>query len=335
MKALALLSGGLDSILATKLIMAQGIDVEAVYFHNPFCDCNMPNSSCKVSKKAADFLNIAFHKIELKEEYLWIIRNPKHGYGKNMNPCIDCRILQLKRAKTLLKKFSASFITTGEVVNERPMSQRKQAIEMIEKEAGVEGLILRPLSAKMLKETLPEKKGIIDRAKLLNIEGRSRKRQMELAEKFGIEKYPTPSGGCLLTYFGFSYKVKDLIDHDQLNMEQVRLLKLGRHFRLDDKTKLIVGRDEAENERILKIALGRNTIFLNAEEFVGPIAALLNGGSKGNIERAASVLAYYVNRAADTRKLRITYRQGGTRKPDSIFVRKAAKQLLDKLRVTK
>lgn len=333
-KALSLLSGGLDSILATKLIISQGIDVEALYFHNPFCDCARANSSCKVSEKAADFLKIPFHKVELKQEYLEIIRNPEHGYGKNINPCIDCRILQLKRAKALLKKFKASFLITGEVVNERPMSQRKAAIEMIEKEAGVEGLVLRPLSAKILKKTLPEKEAIIDRERLLDIEGRSRKRQMELAKKFGIEEYPTPSGGCLLTYSGFSYKVRDLIKYDQLNMEQAGLLKIGRHFRLDDKTKLIVGRDETENNKLIAMCANK-AVYLKVKDFAGPVGALLSGDGKEGIEQAASILAHYINKAADTQKLSIEYRQGDSGETNGIIVQKAPKQLMDKLRITK
>jgi len=334
MKAISLLSGGLDSILAAKLIIGQNIDVEAVYFHTPFCDCNMPQASCKISRKSADLLKVPFHKVELEEEFLDMVRNPKHGYGKNINPCIDCRIMQFKKAKELMRELGAGFIITGEVLNERPMSQRRPAMENIDKEAGVQGLILRPLSAKMLKETMPEKEGVVDRKKLLDIEGRSRKRQIELAKFYGIGEYLTPSGGCLLTYAGSSDKVRDLIKYSQLTMAHARLLKLGRHFRLDEKAKFIVGKDDAENERISAIKES-GAIFLNAQDFPGPMGVLPDGGSKESVELAASVLAYYVNKAGDAQSLNIAYRVSGGETKGSIAVTKITKPLLDGLRVTR
>lgn len=334
MKALSLLSGGLDSILATRLIIEQNIDVEAVYFHTPFCDCSLPGSSCKASQKAADFLGVSLHKIELKEEYLRIIRNPKYGYGKNMNPCIDCRILQFKKAKELMRKLDASFIITGEVLNERPMSQRRQTIEMMDKVARLEGLILRPLSTKRFKETVPEREGIVDRERLLDIQGRSRKIQMQLAVRFGIEEYPAPSGGCLLTYSGFSDKVKDLIRHNQLTMEQVRLLKLGRHFRLTEQIKFIIGRDKEENSRLLEHKVG-DTFFFKAKDFPGPIGMMVGGVSKSGIDLAASILAYYINKADNNQKLRIAYWQNDTGEIDSVIVDKIVRASLDNLRITR
>lgn len=334
MKALSLLSGGLDSVLASKFIIEQNIEVEAVYFHNPFCDCSLANSSCKVSQKAADFLKIPFHQVELKEEYLDMVRNPQYGYGKNINPCIDCRILQFKTAKELMKRLGAAFIVTGEVLNERPMSQRKRIIEMMDKTAGLEGLILRPLSAKRLKETCPEKEGLVDRERLLDIEGRSRKIQMELAARFGIEEYPTPSGGCLLTYSGFSDKVRDLIRHNQLTLGQVRLLKLGRHFRLTDTIKFIIGRDKEENRRLLEYK-DIGAVFLKAKDFPGPIGFMLGGVTKASLELAGSILAYYINKADSNQKLRIDYWQNGARAADSMMVSKIAVFSLDKLRITR
>lgn len=333
MKAITLFSGGLDSILATKLMIEQGIDLEAVYFHSPLCDCERPNSSCVAAKKAADLLNIPFHKIELRQEFLDIVRNPSHGYGKNINPCIDCRILQFKKAKALMDKFGASFIVTGEVVGERPMSQKKHTIDMIEKTADLKGLVLRPLSAKLFDETLPEKEGIVDREKLFDIQGRSRKRQMELAKKFRIEEYPAPAGGCLLTNAGFSDKVRDLIRHRQLTLEYVKFLKAGRHFRLSDEVKLIMGRDEKENDRIL--ALGnKETVFLKATDLPGPIGMLTPAGAEAPQELAASIIAYYINKAADDESIDIEFWRNNSEPHKTIATKKVAEPTLVKFRVT-
>jgi hypothetical protein len=334
-KVLSLLSGGLDSILATKLVMEQGLRVEALYFHTPFCDCAMPTASCKAAETAAKFLKAHFHKIELGDEFLDMVRNPRHGYGKNINPCIDCRILEFKKAKVLMKELGADFIITGEVLNERPMSQRRPVMEMIDREADVTGFVLRPLSAKRFNETMPEKHGLVDRAKLLDIDGRSRKRQMELANFYGIEEYPTPSGGCLLTYPGFSEKVRDLIRYNQLTMGQARLLKMGRHFRLDNKTKLIIGKDEEENQRLL-LTKGEKIIFLKAKDFPGPIGILLGEGLNGRVELAASILAHYVNKAACAGSLDILYWQDGSPHQDNrLAVSKISLADIKRLRITK
>ncbi|UCE96119.1 MAG: hypothetical protein JSV51_00455, partial [Candidatus Bathyarchaeota archaeon] len=201
MKALALLSGGLDSTLAVKLIQQQGIDVAAINFTSPFCLCG--KGGCGAAK-VAEQLKIPLKTINVGNDYLKILRNPKHGYGKNMNPCIDCRIFMFKRAKEFAKEVGASFIITGEVLNERPMSQRRKALDLIEEEAGLKGQVLRPLSAKLLPATEGERKGWFDRRKLLDIRGRSRKRQIELANEFTLKDYPCPAGGCLLTYKEFA-----------------------------------------------------------------------------------------------------------------------------------
>jgi tRNA U34 2-thiouridine synthase MnmA/TrmU len=333
MKALSLLSGGLDSILATRIILDQNIDVEAVYFHTPFCDCSMPKPSCLAAQEAAGLLNIPFHKIELGEEFLDMVRKPKHGYGKNINPCIDCRILEFKIAKSLMPKLNASFMITGEVLNERPMSQRRNVMEMIDKEAGVEDLVLRPLSAKRLKETLPERQGWVEREKLLYINGRSRKIQIELAKKFNIGEYPTPSGGCLLTYAGFSDKVRDLIKHNQLTLKHAKLLKTGRHFRLTPNIKMILGKDEKDNERLLRLNEG-TPIFLKAKDFPGPLAILPDGGTKDDIEMTASIVAYYVTKSI-ANKLHILYWQNGMNQLNTLLADKAESATINTLRITK
>jgi tRNA-specific 2-thiouridylase len=206
-KALALLSGGLDSTLAAKLILKQGIDVVAVNFVTPFCLCK--KGGCGATE-AAKQLGVPLKVVNVGDEYLKMVRKPKHGYGRNMNPCIDCRIFIVKKAKKYAKEVGAAFIFTGEVLDERPMSQHSRAMKIIEEESGLKGKILRPLSARLLPETDIEKKGLVDREKLLDIRGRSRKPQIKLAEKFNIKDYPCPAGGCLLTYREYANKLRDL-----------------------------------------------------------------------------------------------------------------------------
>src|SRR4030067_1983115 len=214
MKAIALLSGGLDSTLAAKLVIEQGIELEALNFITVFCNCTGRGETCLASQRAVESLGIPLKVFNVSEEYLDIVKRPQHGYGSNMNPCIDCRIFMLKKAKDYMKEGSASFLVTAEVLGERPMSQRKDAMRLIEKEAGLEGVILRPLSAKLLPPSIPEKEGWIDRERLLNIQGRSRKTQIELAAFFGIQDYTCPAGGCLLTDPGFAKRIKDLMIHN-------------------------------------------------------------------------------------------------------------------------
>ncbi|MCM8761412.1 MAG: hypothetical protein NC933_04695, partial [Candidatus Omnitrophica bacterium] len=195
-KAVVLFSGGLDSILATRLMMELGIEVACVHYYIEFAACGGGETS---AVNAAKMLGVPIKIFDITAEYLEMFRNPKHGYGANINPCIDCKILMLKKAKEYMAEIGASFLVTGEVLGERPMSQRRDALNIIEKNSGVRGILLRPLSAKLLVPTIPEAKGVVDREKLLDIQGRSRKIQMELAARFGIKEYPNPSGGCLLT----------------------------------------------------------------------------------------------------------------------------------------
>jgi len=334
MKALILFSGGLDSILATKLMIEQNVEAEAVHFQNPFCACSKTGECCIIAANTAHSIGVPFHNVGLEEDYLEIIKKPYHGYGKNMNPCIDCRIHQFNKAKALSEKIGASFIVTGEVLYERPMSQRRDVMEMIERVTGLQGRVLRPLSAKKLPETMPEKEGVVKREGLLGIQGRGRKVQMALAKKFGVEKYPTPSGGCLLTYAGFSDKVRDLIRHHQLTMEQVGLLKLGRHFRLSDKAKLIVGRNKAENELLLSTGT-EGAVFLTAKGLPGPIAMLSLDPSGPYLEKAASIVAFYVNKVKDGNPIIVEHWIGrnGTKTP--LLAKKASKNGIEALRITK
>ncbi len=248
-KALALLSGGLDSTLAVKVLLDQGIAVEALNFTSPFCTCTGKNAGCKSEAvRVAQEFNIPIKVMNKGVEYLEIIRNPRHGYGKGMNPCVDCRIYLLKKAKEYMAESGADFVITGEVLGQRPMSQRRDTLRVIERESGLEGLLLRPLSAKHFNPTIPEREGWVDREKLLAISGRSRKEQMDLAAELDVKNYPCPAGGCLLTEVSFVPKIRDVFDHsDALNLRDFRMLKVGRHFRIGPRTKVIVGRDEAEN----------------------------------------------------------------------------------------
>ena len=288
-KALALLSGGLDSTLATELILKQGIDVVAMNFTSPFCLCK--KGGCGATE-AAKQLGVPIKVVNVGEEYLKMVRKPKHGYGRNMNPCIDCRIFIVKKAKKYAKEIGASFIFTGEVLDERPMSQHFKAMKIIEEEAGLKGKILRPLSARLLPETVIEKKGLVNRKKLLDIHGRSRKPQIKLAEEFNIKDYPCPAGGCLLTYKEYANKLRDLFKHKKrCSMADVALLKVGRHFRLGEN-KIIVGRNEAEN-RILTAKKARNDYCFEVPDVGGPITVLQGAKTKKAVKTAAALTAFY------------------------------------------
>ena len=291
-KTVALLSGGLDSRLAIKVIQEQGIEVEALHFITLFCQCTS-GASCKTeAMAAAEQLGVPLKTINASRSMLEIIKNPKHGYGKNMNPCIDCRINMLREATKYMRESGADFIVTGEVLGQRPMSQRRDAMRIIDREAGTEGLVLRPLSAKLLEPTAPEKMGLIDREKLPEISGRSRKPQMQLAETLGIRDYPSPAGGCLLTQSGFARKIRDLIEHGDPDLNDMHLLKMGRHFRLDEKTWVIIGKNHEDNQKIATFARKGDTI-IQTVDVPGPTTLVRGGASNGKVEIAASLTARY------------------------------------------
>lgn len=328
MKAIALLSGGLDSTLAVKLVADHGIEVVALNFHGPFCTCS--HTGCKYVSKD---LGCEFKTIALGEEYLDIIRNPKHGYGKNLNPCIDCRILIFRKAKELFKELGASFVITGEVLGQRPMSQHRRAMDLIERESGLKELVLRPLSAKLLPETIPEKKHWVDRSKLLSISGRSRRPQLDLVKDLNIKENFCSGGGCLLTVSSFTSKIKDLIKYDCFNLEESKLLKVGRHFRLNSQLKLIAGRDKQENN-LLESWGERNNPYLMPEDRIGPIG-LLRGDFKTNgcINTAASIIAHYSDSKKNNPKVRIEFIQPLLDTTEIVQVQPLNAILLDKLRV--
>jgi len=293
MKAIALLSGGLDSTLAAKVVIDHGIEVEAVNFLTVFCTCTNRGETCLASQKAVETLGIPLKVFNVSEEFLDIVKHPKHGYGSNMNPCIDCRIFMLKESRAYMEASGASFVITGEVLGQRPMSQRRDAMRLTERESGLEGLILRPLSAKFLSATIPEKLGWVDREKLLNFQGRSRKPQMKLAELFGIHDYPCPAGGCLLTVPGFAKRMRDLMEHTpDFSINDVHLLKMGRHFRFSSKLKLVIGRNEGENEKIQTFAREED-ILLRLAHFPGSLSLLRGEPHDEEIGKAAAIAARY------------------------------------------
>jgi len=270
MKAIALISGGLDSILAARLVQEQGIEVIGLYFSIPSCV-----RSEKVTRRPLpeylSSLGLQLKQLSISDEFLDIINNPRHGYGSDLKPCIDCKILMLRKARELMPALDVGFVVTGEVLGQRPMSQHRQALELIERESGLEGLVLRPLSAKLLKETIPERQGWVKRQDLLAFCGRTRRPQMDLAKVLNIENYPNPAGGCLLTDPQFSKRIRDLLEHEGLSIPNIELLKIGRHFRIADDTRLVVGRDEGENEKLANLAQDSDYLFMPSE-VAGPTA---------------------------------------------------------------
>jgi len=298
-KALALLSGGLDSTLAVKVILDQGIAVEALNFTSPFCTCTGKNAGCKSEAvRVAQEFNIPIKVIHKGLDYLEVVRNPVHGYGKGVNPCIDCRIYLLKKAKEYMVESGADFVITGEVLGQRPMSQRRDTLRIIERESGLEGLLLRPLSAQHFPATIPETEGWVDRSKLLAIAGRSRKQQFELAAELDVKNYPCPAGGCMLTETTFAPKVRDIFNHsDDLNLRDFRLLKVGRHFRIGPRTKVLVGRDEAENST-LENALQPGETLLRWQDGSSPTGVITGLQDETLQQTAARILLRYTRAEA-------------------------------------
>lgn len=272
------MSGGLDSTLAAKIVKDQGVEVIGLHLLSPFgCRTHMEASARSIGVRV-------IYK-EKGESYLDLIKNPRYGYGKNMNPCIDCRISMFLLADVVRQDEGAHFILTGEVLGQRPMSQRRDAICIIDRDSHLDGLILRPLSAHRFAATLPEEKGWVDRSLLLNIAGRGRKAQFALANQYGIKDFATPGGGCLLTEAGFSNRLKDFLTHEdpKYRMAQADLLRFGRHFRLSEATKVVLGRNQSENEEIEKRWREVNGVFFSPLNFNGPSAIAL--GQVGDEEK--------------------------------------------------
>jgi len=324
-RALGLISGGLDSALAAKLLLDQGIQVTAVNFTSPFCLCTS-GGKCHAAEAARD-LDIPIMIVPKGRDYLKVIKRPRHGYGSGMNPCVDCRIYTLRKAKTLAKRVGAKFIFTGEVLGQRPTSQHLSALRVIEREAGLENKVLRPLSAQLLPETEAEEKGWVDRGKLMAIRGRGRRTQISLASEAGME-YPCPSGGCLLTQKEFARKVKDLFENKKrISTNDILLLKIGRHFRVG-KNKIVVGRNKLENDRLSQLK-SRYDYMFTVLGCGSPTTVLQGPKVKKIVRTAASLTACYSD--AEAGSVLVSYGRDAFEK--SIVVRPISKKRAADLRI--
>jgi len=290
-KAIALLSGGLDSILAVKLMQNQNIDVTGL-------TCTTPFFNAVKAQAAADQIHLPLMVLDITDEHLQMLKSPRYGYGKNMNPCIDCHTLMLKIAGGKMEETGADFLVTGEVLGQRPMSQTKQSLFVVAKNSGYADYILRPLSAQLLEPVKAEREGKVDRLKLLSISGRGRKDQMRMAEEFGIRHYPAPAGGCLLTDPIFSRRLRDLISHSEdRQIRDYELLKYGRHFRTEDIGKIIVGRNKSDNEALRGLSTDADLVC-NMADFPGPFV-LAPYGNELAMATAAALCVRYSDAPAD------------------------------------
>lgn len=332
-KAIALLSGGLDSTLAVKLMLEQGIEIVALNFKSPFCNCDgKDRDGCKSHAiKVAEDFEVEIKVVHKGLEYLEVVRHPKFGYGSGINPCVDCRIFSFQMAKDLMPAVGASFLVTGEVVGQRPMSQRKHPMFLIEKEAGLEGLIVRPLSAKLLPITIPEEIGIVDREKLLGISGRSRKEQIKVARELEVEDYPCSSGGCLLTDQNFAKRLKDYFDHSERNVwSEMKLLQIGRHFRVSSELKVIVGKDEDDNKKLLAFK-GNGDTFFEPTGFSGPAALAKGELTEKDRELIGSIILRY-GKVKENETTSVEYRNG-TSSGSLTVTERIEESVLDTMRV--
>jgi len=283
-KALSLFSGGLDSILATRLIMDQGIEVKAVQFVTPFFNYSALDDIAGHKEKMLTKFGIDVLVEDISEGYLKLLHNPAHGFGKNFNPCIDCKIMMFSRAKAMLAERGASFLISGEVLGQRPMSQRRDTMNLIERDSGTKSILLRPLCAQLMPETEPELKGLVDRSKLLRMSGRGRSAQIALAADYGISDYPSPAGGCILADPILSHRIKQLYSADsvvksaEISVSDIRALLVGRQFVLPGGGWLIMGRDEKENLSLAGLAQDEDGVLL-MDDWPGPTAVLKKAGS--------------------------------------------------------
>jgi tRNA U34 2-thiouridine synthase MnmA/TrmU len=286
-RALGLCSGGLDSILSALVLRDQGIHVAWITFETPFF-------SADKARRAADQTGIELHIQDITPDYLVMIKNPPAGFGRNMNPCMDCHSLMYNKAGAFMQDRGFDFLFSGEVMGQRPMSQNANSLRYVAKHSGFQDFILRPLSALKLTPTPMEEQGLVDRSKLLDISGRSRKPQMALARKYGITDYPAPAGGCLLTDPGYSRRLKDLFDHGaELTPNTLYLLQYGRHMRLNPKVKIIVGRTQKDNEQILRHCDPQQDAVIKTNGFPGPTVVLPGGGPREVLFLAGAVCAGY------------------------------------------
>ncbi|MFO7937119.1 MAG: tRNA 4-thiouridine(8) synthase ThiI [Kiritimatiellia bacterium] len=301
-RGLSLFSGGLDSQLAVCVLRDQNVYVEGVVFKSPFFKITS-------ALRSAEAMDLKIHVFDFTTDILQLLNNPPHGFGGNLNPCIDCHALMIKRAAEMMSEKGYDFIATGEVLNQRPMSQRRQAMDIVEKSSGLHGRLLRPLSALHFEPTIPEEEGLIDRSALLDLHGRNRKPQLELAHKFGLKNYPSPAGGCLLTEKGFCGKLSDMLNHEGFRNERLAwLLLTGRHLRLPGGSKCIIGRNSRDNARLKKIRQN-NDVLVHTVDIPGPSALLPSGAVDEDITLAASICASYGD-YGDRDRVVVRFRKG-------------------------
>ncbi len=294
-KAIALISGGLDSVLAARVVMEQGIEVIGICCKHPFHSSPTPGAVA-FPELVARKLGIELVRPDVSEQSIALVRDPPHGYGRFMNPCIDCRIMYLRQGERLMNERGASFLITGEVLGQRPMSQRRDTINVIDRDSGLRGQVLRPLSAKLFNPTVAEEQGWIDRERLHAFSGRGRSDQLKLAAKFGVTEYSAPAGGCLLTMEGFAAKMRDLVDHGgRVAVNDVELLKCGRHFRLASATKLVVGKDAHDNRRLMDLAEDGDLLIAPISAR-GPESLIRGAVEDPQLESACSIIARYIHK---------------------------------------
>jgi tRNA-uridine 2-sulfurtransferase len=334
MKAIAMISGGLDSMLAAKIIKDMGIDVIGLYCAMPFSlrDRSAAAPGGSLMEKFASQTGIDLRRLDITEDFLVMLKDPKFGYGSHLNPCIDCKILMFRKARELMAQWGASFLVSGEVVGQRPMSQQRRTIQQIDAGAQTAGLILRPLSAKLLDPTLAEKEGWVDREKLFDFNGRSRKPQTDLAVMMGIIEYHQPAGGCLLTDPRFSDRLADLMKRNKLDANNAALLRRGRHYRIGGTGRLIVGRDEKDNLAIEHLAQAGDYVFSPSDDIAGPTALGRSIASEEDIALCCRIVSRYCDLNGRT-EAAVTYKKTGIAQQHSCIAVPLPDEELVKMRI--
>ncbi len=296
-KCFALFSGGLDSMLTVKYMEKLGYEVLPIFFSTPFFN---PQKA----QIAADRIDVNLIIHDVSKEYLEMIKKPRYGFGKNMNPCIDCHGLMFRIAGELMEEYSVDFIISGEVMGQRPMSQRKDALNSVAKLSNIKDLLVRPLSQKLLTDTLPIREGWVNKKEMLDIQGRGRYRQIELAAQLGIKEFENPGGGCLLTDVGYSRKVKDIYENNMFNMEFIKFLTAGRHFRISPEIKLIVGKDNNDNDRIAE-QIDKEIVML-CNDFPGPLGVIqgIRKPTDEEVKTCAAILLRYCRKAPESSRVK-------------------------------
>lgn len=299
--ALALFSGGLDSILSCRLVASQSIRVQAIKFVSPFFDYSLLEHQGEYERHIKDRYDIDVNLVDVSDGYLELLKNPAHGFGKNFNPCVDCKIFLFSNARRLMPEFGASFLITGEVLGQRPMSQRRDTLRVIERDSGCENILVRPLCARNLEPTQPELSGLINRDLLLDFSGRTRAPQIELARSFGIEDYPSPAGGCILTDPVLSKRIRDHYrEHDIIRVADIRMLLVGRQFKLARGGRLALGRNMAENDKIETLRQPGDIMLVNKDR-PGPSALLRFSVDPEDLRMAAGLVVRYSKKLGDSR----------------------------------